>query len=82
MIDKQSYQQGFNDGYVQGIKVENQNFIRNLKEYLYGLEDRRKNGDIVIGYWQVRKLINEIVENCELKEEKKIDKEELKKEGD
>ena len=68
MIDKQSYQQGFNDGYVQRIKVENQNFIRNLKEYLYGLEDRRKNGDIVIGYWQVRKLINEIVENCELKE--------------
>lgn len=71
----QGYEQGledanlnkvFNKGYAYGIEVENNNIIRNLQEYLYGLEERRKNGDIVIGYWQVRKLINEIIENFKL----------------
>lgn len=71
----QGYEQGledanlnkvFNKGYAYGIQVENQNFIRNLEEYLYELENRRKNGDIVIGYWQVRKMICEIIENCKL----------------
>lgn len=71
MIDKQSYEQGFNNGYAYGIEVENQNFIRNLKEYLYGLEKRREKGDIVIGYWQVRKMIEEIIEQCKLDEEDK-----------
>lgn len=70
----QGYEQGledanlnrvFNKGYWYGIEVENQNFIRNLEEYLYELDERR-NGDIVIGYWQVRKMINEIIENCKL----------------
>lgn len=71
----QGYEQGledanlnrvFNKGYWYGIEVENQNFIRNLEEYLYELDERRRNGDIVIGYWQVRKMINEIIENCKL----------------
>ena len=72
---EQGYEQGledanlnkvFNKGYAYGIEVENKNIITNLQEYLYGLEERRKNGDIVIGYWQVRKLINEIIENFKL----------------
>lgn len=71
MIDRKSYEQGFNKGYAYGIEVENQNFIRNLKEYLYGLEERREKGDIVIGYWQVRKMIEEIIEQCKLDKEDK-----------
>lgn len=76
----QGYEQGledanlnkvFNKGYWYGIEVENQNFIRILEEYLYGLEKRRKNGDIVIGYWQVRKMIEEIIEQCKLDKEDK-----------
>ena len=66
MIDKQSYEQGFNKGYIYGIEAENQNFIRNLEEYLYRLEKRREKGDIVIGYWQVKKMIEEIIEQCKL----------------
>lgn len=76
----QGYEQGledanlnkaFNKGYAYGIEVENENIIRTLQEYLYGLEERRKNGDIVIGYWQVRKMIEEIVEQFKLDKEDK-----------
>ena len=75
----QGYEQGledvnlnkvFNKGYAYGIEVENKNFIRNLEEYLWELEERRKKGDIVIGYWQVRKMINEIIEIFKLEEDK------------
>lgn len=71
----QGYEQGlldanlgkiFNKGYVYGIEVENKNFIRNLEEYLWELEERRKKGDIVIGYWQIREMIKEIIKQCKL----------------
>ncbi len=71
----QGYEQGltdgsakrvYNEGYMYGIEVENQNFIRNLKEYLFELEQRRAKGDIVIGYWQIKKMIEEIIEQCKL----------------
>ena len=47
----QGYEQGltdanlgkfYNEGYMYGIEVENKNFIRNLEEYLWELEERRK----------------------------------------
>ena len=56
----------YNEGYIYGIEVENQNFIRNLEEYLWELEERRKKGEIVIGYWQVKKIIKEIIKQCKL----------------
>ena len=71
----QGYEQGlldanlrkiFNEGYMYGIEVENKNFIRNLEEYLWELEERRKEGNIVIGYWQIRELIKEIIKQCKL----------------
>ena len=52
--------QCFTEGYKYGIQVENENIIRNLDEYLYELNEKRKNGEIVIGYWQVRGLINQL----------------------
>ena len=51
---------------LQKLEVENQNFIRNLEEYLYELEKKRKSGDIVIGYWQIKKLIGEVIEQCKI----------------
>ena len=71
----QGYEQGledanlnrvFNKGYWYGIEVENQNFIRNLEEYLWELEERRRKGEIVLAYWQVRGMIKEIIEQCKL----------------
>lgn len=71
----QGYEQGltdanlgkfYNEGYMYGIEVENKNFIRNLEEYLWELEERRKKGKIVIGYWQVREMIKEIIKQCKL----------------
>ena len=71
----QGYEQGltdanlgkfYNEGYMYGIEVENKNFIRNLEEYLWELEERRKKGEIVIGYWQVREMIKEIIKQCKL----------------
>ena len=71
----QGYEQGltdvnlgkfYNEGYMYGIEVENENFIRNLEECLWKLEERRKKGEIVIGYWQVRGMIKEIIEQCKL----------------
>ncbi len=71
----QGYEQGltdvnlgkfYNEGYMYGIEVENENFIRNLEECLWELEERRKKGEIVIGYWQVRKMIKEIIKQCKL----------------
>lgn len=71
----QGYEQGLDDanlskvyskGYMYGIEVENKNFIRNLEEYLWELEERRKKGKIVIGYWQVRGMIKEIIKQCKL----------------
>lgn len=56
----------FRKGYIYGIEVENQNFIRNLEEYLYELERKRENGDIVIGYWQIKKLIGDVIEQCKI----------------
>lgn len=48
------------EAYKYGIQIENENIIRNLDEYLYELNERRKNGEVVIGYWQVKDLINEL----------------------
>lgn len=71
----QGYEQGltdanlgkfYNEGYMYGIEVENQNFIRNLEEYLWELEERRRKGEIVVGYWQVKKIIKEIIDQCKL----------------
>ena len=71
----QGYEQGltdvylgkfYNEGYMYGIEVENQNFIRNLEEYLWELEERRRKGEIVLAYWQVRGMIKEIIEQCKL----------------
>ena len=71
----QGYEQGltdanlekiYNEGYMYGIEVENKNFIRNLEEYLWELEERRKKGGIVIGYWQVKGIIKEIIKQCKL----------------
>ena len=71
----QGYEQGltdanlgkfYNEGYMYGIEVENQNFIRNLQESLWELEEKRKNGEIVIAYWQVKKIIEEIIKQCKL----------------
>ncbi len=56
----------FRKSYMYGIEVENQNFIRNLEEYLYKLEDKRKNGEIVIGYWQIKSLIKEVIAQCKI----------------
>lgn len=77
--DKNLYMQGYEQalkdvnlddfytkGYMYGIEVENQNFIRNLEEYLYELEKKRKSGKIVIGYWQVKSLIREVIEQCKI----------------
>ena len=71
----QGYEQGltdvnlgkfYNEGYMYGIEVENEKFIRNLEECLWELEERRKKGKIVIGYWQVREMIKEIIKQCKL----------------
>ena len=56
----------FKKGYLYGIVVENQNFIRNLEEYLYELEEKRRNGEITIGYWQVKSLIRKVIEKCKI----------------
>lgn len=77
--DKNLYMQGYEQalkdvnlddfyakGYMYGIEVENQNFIRNLEEYLYELEKKRESGKIVIGYWQVKSLIREVIEQCKI----------------
>ena len=56
----------FRKGYMHGIEVENQNFIRNLEEYLYDLEEKRKSGNPTIGYWQVRGCIKEVIEQCRI----------------
>ena len=77
--DKNLYMQGYEQalkdvnldvfytkGYMYGIEVENQNFIRNLEEYLYDLEERRKKGEIVIGYWQIKTKIQEVIEQCRI----------------
>lgn len=56
----------FRKGYMYGIEVENQNFIRNLEEYLYELEKKRESGKIVIGYWQIKSLIREVIEQCKI----------------
>lgn len=52
--------QCFKEGYKYGIQIENENILRNLDEYLYELDEKRKNGEIVIGYWQVKDLINQL----------------------
>ena len=51
----------FREGYIYGIKVENQNFIRNLEEVIYELEEKRDKENIVIGYWQIKTIIEEII---------------------
>lgn len=71
----QGYEQGLKDsniekcyskGYMYGIEVENKNFVRILEEYLWELENKRKKGQIVIGYWQIKKIIKDIIEQCKL----------------
>jgi hypothetical protein len=42
----------FQEGYIYGIEVENQNLIRNLEEYIYELKEKRDKGDIAIGYFE------------------------------
>ena len=77
--DKNLYMQGYEqalkdvnldkfyqEGYIYGIEVENNNFIRNLKEFIYELKEKREKGDIVIGYWQIKKLIEEIIKKCKI----------------
>ena len=56
----------FTKGYMYGIEVENGNLVRNLEEYLYELETKRKNGEIVIGYWQIRTLVKELIQQCKI----------------
>lgn len=71
----QGYEQGlidanlqktFNKGYIYGIQVENENIIRNLEEYLWELKEKRENGKIVIGYWQIKKIIESIIKDFKL----------------
>lgn len=56
----------FQEGYIYGIQVENKNFIRNLEEVIYELKEKRKKGDIVIGYWQIKNMIEEIIKQCKI----------------
>ena len=56
----------FQEGYIYGIEVENNNFIRNLEEFIYELEEKRKKENIVIGYWQIKKMIEEIITQCKI----------------
>lgn len=56
----------FREGYIYGIKVENQNFIRNLEEVIYELEEKRDKENIVIGYWQIKTIIEEIIKQCKI----------------
>lgn len=49
MEDKEDYIRG----YIQGIKVENDNSIRNIEEYLFELKtkrEERRNGDRLLVY--------------------------------
>ena len=77
--DKKIYMQGyeqalkdvnldkfFQEGYIYGIEVENNNFIRNLEEFIYELEEKREKENIVIGYWQIKKMIKEIIKQCKI----------------
>lgn len=56
----------FQEGYIYGIEVENNNFIRNLEEFIYELEEKREKENIVIGYWQRKKMIEEIITQCKI----------------
>lgn len=56
----------FQEGYIYGIQVENKNFIRNLEEVIYELKEKRKKGNIVIGYWQIKNMIEEIIKQCKI----------------
>lgn len=56
----------FQEGYIYGIEVENNNFIRNLEEFIYELEEKREKENIVIGYWQIKKMIEEIITQCKI----------------
>lgn len=56
----------FQEGYIYGIQVENKNFIRNLEEVIYKLKEKRKKGNIVIGYWQIKNMIEEIIKQCKI----------------
>lgn len=78
-LDKNLYMQGyeqalkdinldkfFQEGYIYGIEVENKNFIRNLEEFIYELKEKREKGSIVIGYWQIKNMIEEIIKQCKI----------------
>lgn len=56
----------FQEGYIYGIQIENKNFIRNLEEVIYELKEKRKKGNIVIGYWQIKNMIEEIIKQCKI----------------
>lgn len=56
----------FQEGYIYGIEVENKNFIRNLEEFIYKLKKKREDGSIVIGYWQIKNMIEEIIKQCKI----------------
>lgn len=56
----------FQEGYIYGIEVENNNFIRNLEEFIYELEEKREKENIGIGYWQIKKMIEEIITQCKI----------------
>ena len=56
----------FQEGYIYGIQVENKNFIRNLEEVIYELKEKREKGNIVIGYWQIKNMIEEIIKQCKI----------------
>lgn len=59
-LDSYDKENTLEEGYKYGVQVENENILRNLDEYLYKLDEKRKNGEIVIGYWQVKDLINQL----------------------
>ncbi len=56
----------FQEGYIYGIEVENKNCIRNLEEFIYELKEKREKGNIVIGYWQIKNMIEEIIKQCKI----------------
>lgn len=56
----------FQEGYIYGIEVENKNCIRNLEEFIYELKEKMEKGNIVIGYWQIKNMIEEIIKQCKI----------------
>ena len=56
------YNKTVEDVYVLGLKVERENIVRNLEEYLFNLKKRRENDEITIGYWQVKTLVEKLID--------------------